>query len=149
MALSKLERLKGALAGAEGTKGRWAQRLTAEIEFAEGLTRLHPDKAGAWRKLIDRATAAAADAVASSGADGLEDAVRDAEHMLAPIGKVAKTYTIHCVGHAHIDMNWLWSWPETVAVTNDTFGTVLRLMVALEQQWFQLQGLAETASESN
>ena len=48
--------------------------------------------------------------------------------MLTPIGKVAKTYTCHCVGHAHIDMNWMWSWPETVAVTNDTFTTVLRLM---------------------
>ncbi|MCK4602287.1 MAG: hypothetical protein KAU28_07460, partial [Phycisphaerae bacterium] len=30
--------------------------------------------------------------------------------------------------HAHIDMNWQWSWPETVAVTNDTFTTVLKLM---------------------
>ncbi|MEW6755164.1 MAG: glycoside hydrolase family 38 C-terminal domain-containing protein, partial [Candidatus Latescibacterota bacterium] len=28
----------------------------------------------------------------------------------------------------HIDMNWMWSWPETVAVTVDTFATVLRLM---------------------
>ena len=41
---------------------------------------------------------------------------------------MAKTYTVHNVGHAHIDMNWMWPWPETVAVTNDTFTTVLRLM---------------------
>ena len=47
---------------------------------------------------------------------------------MAPIATVAKTYTIYCVGHAHIDMNWMWSWPETVAVTNDTFATVLKLM---------------------
>jgi alpha-mannosidase len=25
-------------------------------------------------------------------------------------------------------MNWMWSWPKTVAVTNDTFITVLKLM---------------------
>jgi alpha-mannosidase len=25
-------------------------------------------------------------------------------------------------------MNWMWPWPETVAVTNDTFTTVLKLM---------------------
>jgi alpha-mannosidase len=44
------------------------------------------------------------------------------------MGAAAKGYTLHCVGHAHIDMNWMWSWPETVAVTNDSFLTVLRLM---------------------
>jgi alpha-mannosidase len=54
--------------------------------------------------------------------------VAQAEETLAPIARVAKRYTIHCVGHGHIDMNWMWSWPETVAVTNDTFATVLRLM---------------------
>ena len=47
---------------------------------------------------------------------------------MAPISKLAKKYTIHCVGHAHIDMNWMWGWPETVATTNDTFSTVLKLM---------------------
>jgi alpha-mannosidase len=51
-----------------------------------------------------------------------------AEAVLAPVGKVAKKYAIHCVGHAHIDMNWMWSWPESVATTNDTFLTVLKLM---------------------
>jgi alpha-mannosidase len=55
-------------------------------------------------------------------------AVSEAETILAPIGRVAKTYTVHCAGHAHIDMNWMWSWPETVAVTIDTFLTVLKLM---------------------
>ena len=50
------------------------------------------------------------------------------EAVLAPLGPAAKQYTIHVVGHAHIDMNWLWGWPETVATVNDTFTTVERLM---------------------
>jgi alpha-mannosidase len=54
--------------------------------------------------------------------------VAQAEQSLSPIAKAAKKYTVHCVGHAHIDMNWMWSWPETVAVTNDSFLTVLKLM---------------------
>jgi alpha-mannosidase len=128
MALSKMEQLKGALAGAQAAKARWGQRFAAEVEFAEGLLRLHPQKAPAWRKLIDRAVDAVADAVSDGGISGLEEAVRAAEARLASIGKAAKAYTIHCVGHAHIDMNWLWAWPETVAVTNDTFSTVLKLM---------------------
>ncbi|MBI2303094.1 MAG: alpha-mannosidase, partial [Armatimonadetes bacterium] len=56
------------------------------------------------------------------------DPVAAAEAVLAPLGPECKAYTIHCAGHAHIDMNWMWNWPETVATTNDTVTTVLRLM---------------------
>ena len=51
-----------------------------------------------------------------------------AEEILAPLGQAAKEYTIYCVGHAHIDMNWMWSWPETVALTYDTLATMDKLM---------------------
>ena len=57
----------------------------------------------------------------------------DAESLLAPLGAAAKSYTIYCAGHAHIDMNWMWSWPETVGVTIDSFTTVLRLMEEFPQ----------------
>ncbi|MGI5878672.1 MAG: alpha-mannosidase [Christensenellales bacterium] len=40
----------------------------------------------------------------------------------------ARRYTVLCAGHAHIDMNWMWGWDETVPVTLDTFETVLKLM---------------------
>ena len=36
--------------------------------------------------------------------------------------------TVYLVGHAHIDMNWLWLWPETVDVCKNTFSTALKLM---------------------
>ena len=49
--------------------------------------------------------------------------VLKAEKVLEPLGQEAKRYTVHIVGHAHIDVNWMWPWPETVAVTNDTFRT--------------------------
>jgi len=58
----------------------------------------------------------------------LEDLVAQGEAALEPIGQVAKEYTLLCISHAHIDMNWMWSWPETVSVTNDTFQTMLTLM---------------------
>ena len=109
-------------------RGHVAERFLAEIEFAEELAKRHPDKAKRWSKLIADASALVARAVASRRLDRLEPAVREAEAALAPVGKVAKTYTIHGVGHAHIDMNWMWSWPETVATTNDTFRTALALM---------------------
>ncbi len=36
--------------------------------------------------------------------------------------------TIHAVGNAHIDMAWLWRWPETVQVCEQTFRQALAFM---------------------
>ncbi len=106
-----------------------AERLGAQIEFAEALCELHPRKGPGWKRLIARAAKAAGEAAERArSAAALRKALAEVETILAPVGKVAKTYTVHCVGHGHIDMNWMWSWPETVAVTNDTFITVLKLM---------------------
>ena len=122
------EQLRSKLAGPLAALNYEAERFVAEVKFAEGLLKLRPDKAKRWAKLIDEACRAIATAAKGGKRDRLPAAVREAEAILAPVGKAAKTYTIHCVGHAHIDMNWMWSWPETVAITNDTFLTVLRLM---------------------
>lgn len=40
----------------------------------------------------------------------------------------ASDITIYLVGHAHIDMNWKWLWPETIDVCRNTFSTVSKLM---------------------
>jgi alpha-mannosidase len=103
-------------------------RIDAELRFAETLCQWIPAEAETWRPLIADARALLAAELAARRTDDIASAVKRAEELLAPIGKRAKDYTVHCVGHAHIDMNWMWSWPETVAVTVDTFGTVLRLM---------------------
>jgi alpha-mannosidase len=105
---------------------RLAERVQAEVAFAEGLSSLHPDRKAEWGPLLERARALVGTREAPKALDAR--LVADAEAALAPIAAVAKTYTVHNVGHAHIDMNWMWPWPETVAVTNDTFTTVLRLM---------------------
>jgi alpha-mannosidase len=102
-------------------------RFLAEVTFVEGLFDLHPAEAPAWRKLLAKAAERVRLAIASGGT-ALSKAICDAEDLLAPIARVAKTYTVYCVGHGHLDMNWMWSWPETVAATNDMFRTVLRLM---------------------
>ena len=101
------------------------ENFRAELVFAEFLCGAHPDSAAEWMRLIETA----ATIVASAGdAEPLADAIAGAEHVLSPLAEAAKTYTVHCVGHAHLDMNWMWSWPETVAATIDSFHTVLRLM---------------------
>ncbi len=52
----------------------------------------------------------------------------EAEGLLAPLVKAAKEYRLILCAHAHIDMNWMWSWQETVAATLDTFRTMLAIM---------------------
>ena len=51
-----------------------------------------------------------------------------AEEILMPLKDAAKEYEVLFVSHAHIDMNWMWGWQETVAVTLSTFRTILNLM---------------------
>jgi alpha-mannosidase len=118
-------------AGSEQLK----HRLDAEIEFAESLCKFYPAQAEQWQKLIEQAKKIVAD---SNQADKnyYTNVVQGAERILAPVGVAAKTYTIHCIGHAHIDMNWMWSWPETVAIVNDTFTTVLKLMDEFDDFYF-------------
>jgi alpha-mannosidase len=104
------------------------ERFSAQIKFVEGLMELHPKEASKWKSIINKASACIDELPELSDHKKLKNAVRKAEEIMKPLAKSAKKYTIHCVGHAHIDMNWMWSWPETVAVTNDTFSTVLKLM---------------------
>ena len=103
-------------------------RFVCEIEMAVKVLDLHPEKAEEWNALMAKAMLRVKSAVDEGMLDILPQTVADAEAVLAPIGEVLKTYTVYNVGHGHIDMNWMWSWPETVAVTNDTFSTVDRLM---------------------
>ncbi|TVR54852.1 MAG: alpha-mannosidase [Spirochaetaceae bacterium] len=101
------------------------ENFRAELVFAEFLCGTHPASATEWMKLIESAST-----IVSSAAQTvpLAEAIAQAEKVLSPLAEAAKTYTVHCVGHAHLDMNWMWSWPETVAATIDSFHTVLILM---------------------
>jgi alpha-mannosidase len=101
------------------------ERLTQQAAFARALAARHAE-ARAGTDLADRAEALFRQAAADGG--DLQAALTQAEVILAPLAPLAKSYTIHCAGHGHIDMNWQWPWEETVATTADTFRTVLKLM---------------------
>jgi alpha-mannosidase len=106
------------------TRGYWAERILAELEFAVRLSR------GAGRQhdaLIRTAIESLAAQQASMG--GItRDVVEETEAKIQALAEEAKGYTLLCAAHAHIDMNWLWRFDETVAVTLDTFRTMLTLM---------------------
>ncbi|MBR6727225.1 MAG: alpha-mannosidase, partial [Clostridia bacterium] len=102
----------------------FADRILAELRYACNLS-LALD--GKHDTVVESALQALQ---ASVGADGVitKAAALAAEQLLLPLQKDAKAYRIHCISHAHIDMNWMWGFQETVSVTVDTFRTVLNLM---------------------
>ena len=111
---------------------RHGYRITLELLYAKSINDIHDGK---YSAIIDKALDAvyqdfeATDAVS-------QETVAIAEDILSPMQKDAKKYTALCVGHAHIDLNWLWRFDETVSIVRDTMTTVLSLMEEYPQFTF-------------
>lgn len=102
----------------------YLRRLLGELEFA---LRLNEAENNRFENELARVLTILLKKQREEGAL-LRTDVTEAEKILAPLGKVAKTYTLILAGHAHIDMNWMWSWHETVAATLATFNTMINIM---------------------
>jgi alpha-mannosidase len=125
--------------------GYWATRALYQIEYAHELSRLAPKNEGLAPKnegpapkneglvngkydnLIENVIESLVTADAKYGTI-TQQAAQQAEALLQPLSVEAKRFTILCAAHAHIDMNWMWRWDETVSITLDTFRTMLDLM---------------------
>ncbi len=103
---------------------RWQRRILGELEFALKLAEENP---GQFEEAIGRALGLLLAAQEREGAIGRSD-IETAEGLLAPLTAAAREYEVILAAHAHIDMNWMWSWQETVSLTLDTFRTMLQLM---------------------
>lgn len=99
---------------------RMLQRLRTDVHVVRDLTDVCPDA----MLLFAHVTRALSAGDAPNAATYLAalDTVFNRE-----AGRV-HNQAVMLVGHAHIDMNWLWRWPETVQVCQDTFRQVIRFM---------------------
>ncbi len=104
--------------------GYWGERIYHELAYA---ARLSVTKQGAYDQLVSSAYDSVLSAFKKHGTIGREDVLL-AEKMMQSLSSEAKSFRMICAAHAHIDMNWMWRWDETVAVTIDTFRTMLDLM---------------------
>jgi alpha-mannosidase len=50
------------------------------------------------------------------------------EARITGLSYKAQKLSVHVIGHSHIDMNWLWTWPDTVNVILRDFKSVLDIM---------------------
>lgn len=104
--------------------GYWGERIVSQLVYAQELSKVDGGK-------HEAVIAAALDYLeAQMNEDGaiVKQTALNAESLLYGLAAEAKRYEVLCVAHAHIDMNWMWPWDETVAVTLDTLGTMLRLL---------------------
>lgn len=56
-----------------------------------------------------------------------EDVLR-CEEMLSSVKEQAKSIQCLCVAHAHIDVNWMWGYNETVSIALSTMETMVKLL---------------------
>ena len=103
---------------------RYAERIYAELLY---LYHLNNARALGWEDKLCAACAYLCESLDNSGAIVKEDC-ENVEQVLMDCSEEAKSITIHCVAHAHIDMNWTWGYMETVSIATETFRTMLDLM---------------------
>ncbi len=99
-------------------------RILSELEFALKLSQ-------AERGRYDPELEAALDGLLSCiGEEGVltDRACGKAEEILSPLERPAKEYSLILAAHAHMDMNWMWGYHETVAVVLATFRSILGIM---------------------
>ena len=104
--------------------GYWLDRILYQIKYAIGLSDIRD---GQYDELIERVEDFLLDHW-KANKNISPEAARQAEALLSPLSEDAKSFTLHCVAHAHIDMNWMWRFDETVSVALDTFRTMLDLL---------------------
>ncbi|MCK5129439.1 MAG: hypothetical protein KAQ68_06290 [Clostridiales bacterium] len=101
-----------------------AYRLLLQLYYAMSISKVNNGK---YDDLLDYVVENVSQYYNKQGAFPLEF-VNETEKSLNAMQEDAKSYKYICIGHAHIDMNWLWGINETVSITHDTFRTVLDLM---------------------
>ena len=110
---------------------RHNRRLLSQLEFA---IRLNEVRSGEFDDCLRRTVNYLLRCLELDGVL-TRSACRKAEEMLLPMEAAAKEYKLILAGHAHIDMDWMWSYHETVAITLSTFRTVLNLMNQLKKEF--------------
>lgn len=104
------------------------EQFRAEMDMAKKVAKESGDA-----KLIDEVAKAAeledAAAFDNADADKYIASLHKARHAIGHLHPMMQKYTGHLVGHAHIDLQWLWTWEETINdVIPQTFNQAIKFM---------------------
>ncbi|MDW7759230.1 MAG: glycoside hydrolase family 38 C-terminal domain-containing protein [Acidobacteriota bacterium] len=125
--------------------------LSPEIRLAEAMVGLEAGRERSLRPLIDEAKSVLdVEAYARGDEAAFRASLDRVGRILEPILAEARTFAVHLVGHAHLDMNWLWTWDETRAVCLRDAASMIRLLDAHPDFRFsQSQAAVYKAIENN
>lgn len=99
-------------------------RILSELEFALNMSQAQQ---GIYDKELGTALEFLLSCMEKEGVL-TNQACEKAEDILSPLQKAAKEYSLILAAHAHIDMNWMWGFNETVAIVLATFRSILNIM---------------------
>lgn len=96
----------------------------AQLRLVQDLARHEREE-----KLVDEAAACIdVNALKSLQWPAVMRSLEKMEQALSPLSARAKELTVHLIGHSHIDMDWLWTWEDTVHCVRRDFKAVTNLM---------------------
>jgi alpha-mannosidase len=107
----------------------WAiEEVREDIKVVEEFVAQNPgahleDHVAEAKSLLDKVEQST-----EAGAEELQQALHAAKRALSHTHPVMEKYTGHLVGHAHIDLQWLWEWQEGIVCARDTFAQAVRFM---------------------
>lgn len=78
--------------------------------------------------LYHAAKAVNLEAASNKELEGFIHSLERCKELLAPLAEYAKRFTVHLIGHSHIDLAWKWRWGESVECMKGTLETQLDLM---------------------
>lgn len=118
-AIATAERLSNRLAAIDSAR----RDLDLAREFAERAQDDHVKQ-----HVTDAAAALTRTLSADATEADLQAALHTAGEAVAHAHPAMQSYTGHLVGHAHIDLQWLWEWQEGIVFTHDTFAQAVKFM---------------------
>ena len=105
-------------------KNKNNSRIFAELEIVIEINKIYNNK---FESLINSAIEHLSSQYQINGTITKKDVFK-VESLLADLSPIIKQYKVICLGHAHIDVNWMWGIDETVNITMNTWETMLNLM---------------------
>lgn len=102
-------------------------KLEADLKVVQTYLQSHPDPA-LKTHYEDAAALVAKLKTKRASEQEIQDTLHSVQHALSHAHPEMEKYTGHLVGHAHIDLQWLWEWQEGLVAAHDTFTQVVKFM---------------------
>lgn len=96
-----------------------------QLKFAEYISEREKNLKDVFKKAVELLNI---DNIEKRRWNQVKENIKEVEKVLEPFRKYAKKYKVHLIGHAHIDMNWLWTYEDTINTCLRDFQTVTNLM---------------------